>query len=50
MRGCAPGFHAFGKRSMEAHHAQATATRRSGDFGTSAVSETRKPVAGAVHS
>jgi TolB-like protein/class 3 adenylate cyclase len=27
---------------MEAHHAQATAIRRSGDFGTSAVSETRK--------
>jgi class 3 adenylate cyclase len=27
---------------MEAHHAQATATRRSGDFGISAVSETRK--------
>jgi hypothetical protein len=27
---------------MEAHRAQATATRRSGDFGNSAVSETRK--------
>jgi TolB-like protein/class 3 adenylate cyclase/Tfp pilus assembly protein PilF len=27
---------------MEAHHAQATATRRSGDLGISAVSETRK--------
>jgi class 3 adenylate cyclase/TolB-like protein len=27
---------------MEAHHAQATATRRSGDFGISAVSESRK--------
>jgi hypothetical protein len=27
---------------MEAHHAQATATWRSGDLGTSAVSETRK--------
>jgi TolB-like protein/class 3 adenylate cyclase/Tfp pilus assembly protein PilF len=27
---------------MEAHHAQATATGRSGDLGTSAVSETRK--------
>ena len=27
---------------MEAHHAQATATRRSASFGDSAVSETRK--------
>jgi class 3 adenylate cyclase len=27
---------------MEAHHAQATAIRRSGDLGVSAVSETRK--------
>jgi class 3 adenylate cyclase len=27
---------------MEAHHAQATATRRSGDLGINAVSETRK--------
>jgi class 3 adenylate cyclase len=27
---------------MEAHHAQATATRRSGDLGISAMSETRK--------
>jgi class 3 adenylate cyclase len=41
-RGCAPRFHAFRKRSMEAHHAQATATRRSGDLGASAVTETRK--------
>ena len=38
---CALCFHACPKRSMEAHHAQATATRRSG-FGISAVSETRK--------
>src|SRR3974390_518110 len=30
------------KRSMEAHHAQATATRESVCFGISAVSETRK--------
>jgi adenylate cyclase len=30
------------QRSMEAHHAQATATRRSGDLGVSVVSETRK--------
>jgi class 3 adenylate cyclase len=30
------------QRRMEAHHAQATATRRSGDLGNSAVSETRK--------
>ena len=39
-RGRAPCFHAFLKRSMEARHAQAT--RRSGDLGFSAVSETRK--------
>ena len=30
------------ERNMEAHHAQATATRRSGDLGISSVSETRK--------
>src|SRR6516225_3351810 len=30
------------QRSMEAHHAQATATRRSSDLGISPVSETRK--------
>jgi hypothetical protein len=30
------------QRSMEARHAQATATRRSACFGISAVSETRK--------
>ena len=30
------------RRSMEARRAQATATRRSGDLGISAVSETRK--------
>ena len=41
-RGRAPCFHAFLKRSMEARHAQATATRRSGDLGISPVSETRK--------
>jgi adenylate cyclase len=39
---CALCFHAFPKRRMEAHHAQATATRRSGDLGNSAVSENRK--------
>jgi class 3 adenylate cyclase len=41
-RGCAPRFHAFLKRSMEAHHAQAAATRRSGDLGIVAVSKTLK--------
>jgi class 3 adenylate cyclase len=41
-RGCAPRFHAFLKRSMEARHAKATATRESACFGNSAVSETRK--------
>jgi hypothetical protein len=39
-RGRAPCFHAFLKRSMEARHA--TATRKSGCFGTNAVTETRK--------